>query len=253
MRTALQQGNKPQALEKVNDALDVRKPDEYPKKLKGNNALLLLERAMVKQGLNDIKSSTEDFKVADKHLELLDLRNDTMGNIGKFIFSDDATVYKAPAYEKLLVNTFNLLNYLALGDIEGARVEARRLRVMQDYLSEEESEQHALLGLGSYLAGFTCPTSHESCSAFAQWQGAARARRSPDYFEPPDCHISAIQTKISETRICVNAAVSQPGPSEHVHPVRCGRSRCCRDSVLQRLERRCVLAHSASLGRCRAD
>ncbi len=171
MRTALQHGNKPLALEKINDALDVKEPDEYPKKLKGDNALLLLERAMIKQGLGDIESSAEDFKVADKHLELLDLKNDTMGNIGKFIFSDDATVYKAPAYEKLLVNTFNLLNYLALGDIEGARVEARRLRVMQEYLAGEDSEQHALLGLGSYLAGFAFEMSgqrEQSLSFYAE-------------------------------------------------------------------------------------
>lgn len=171
MRTALQAGNKNLALEHVDEALDVDEPDAYPKKLKGDKALLLLERAMVKQGLDQAPSSAEDFRVADKHLELLDLKNDTMGNIGKFIFSDDATVYKAPAYEKLLLNTFNLLNYLVQGDIEGARVEARRLRVMQDYLAGEKSAQSALLGLGSYLAGFAFEMSgqrEQSLSFYAE-------------------------------------------------------------------------------------
>jgi uncharacterized protein len=184
MRTALQAGDKPRALEKVDKALDVKGPDELPDKVKGDKALLLLERAMIKQGLNQPKSSAGDFRVADKHLELLDLKNDTMGNIGKFIFSDDATVYKAPAYEKLLLNTFNMLNYLSLGDVEGAKVEARRLRVMQKYLSDEESEQASLLGLGSYLAGFAFEMSGQREQAMSFYADAVADGGYPSLVEP---------------------------------------------------------------------
>ncbi len=154
MRSSLLDGDKQRALSLSSKTLDVSAPDAFPEEVDGNVSLLLLERAMVKQGLGEYSSSAEDFKTADKHLELLDLQNDTMGSIGKYIFSDDATKYRAPAYEKLLVNTFNMVNYMALGDFEGARVEARRLRVMQKYLKGEESDQAALLDLGSYLAGF---------------------------------------------------------------------------------------------------
>ncbi len=172
MRTSLLAGNKERALKKVNGALDVRNPDELPDKIKGYDSLLLLERATIKQGLEQHKSSAVDFRASDKHLELLDLKNDTMGNIGKFLFSDDSTVYKAPAYEKLLLNTLNLLNYLAQYDLEGARVEARRMRVMQDYLADEESEQDAVLGLGSYLAGFTFEMSGKAEQALQHYDEA---------------------------------------------------------------------------------
>ncbi len=70
-----------------------------------------------------------------------------------YLFSDSTGPYKAPAYEKLMVNTVNLVNYLALADTTGAKVEARRLAVMQKYVREHEEEQ-GLLGIGSYLAGF---------------------------------------------------------------------------------------------------
>ncbi|MCP4675896.1 MAG: hypothetical protein GY854_10400 [Deltaproteobacteria bacterium] len=184
MRSALLAGNKERALKKVNKALDVGEPDELPDKVKGYDSLLLLERATIKQGLEQHKSSAVDFRASDKHLELLDLKNDTMGNIGKFLFSDDSTVYKAPAYEKLLLNTLNLLNYLAQYDLEGARVEARRMRVMQEYLADEESEQDAVLGLGSYLAGFTFEMSGKAEQALQHYDEALSRESYPSLSGP---------------------------------------------------------------------
>jgi hypothetical protein len=54
-----------------------------------------------------------------------------------------------------MINTMNMVNYLARGDLQGARIEARRLAIMQKYLGEAEGKGRSLLGLGSYLAGFT--------------------------------------------------------------------------------------------------
>lgn len=184
LRSSLIAGDKERALEMANRALEVNKDDAYPEKIKGDKALLLLERASVKQGLGRFESSSADFRMSEKHLELLDLKNDTMGNIGKFLFSDDATIYKAPAYEKLLLNTFNMLNYLAEGDLEGARVEARRLRVIQDYLAGEKSEQATLLGMGNYLAGFTFEMSGQAEQALAYYSAALENEAYPSATEP---------------------------------------------------------------------
>ncbi|MEJ7730856.1 MAG: hypothetical protein WKG00_16765 [Polyangiaceae bacterium] len=57
--------------------------------------------------------------------------------------------YKAPAYEKLLLNAVNLKNYLAMGDLGGAKVEARRLAVMQRYVEPQGRQRpprHRLSG-----------------------------------------------------------------------------------------------------------
>lgn len=184
VRSSLLAGDKARALDKVNDALDVDGDDELPEDIAGDTALLVLERGSIKQGLERWKSSSGDFHAADKHLELLDLKNDTAGNIGKYIFSDDSTVYKAPAYEKLLLNTLNMLNYLAGGDLEGARVEARRLTVMRDYLADEGSEQAALLGLGSYLAGFAFEMSGRPEEALRHYDEALADGARPSLDEP---------------------------------------------------------------------
>ncbi len=178
IRSALLAGDKERALEETSDALDVGDPSELPEELDGHAPLLVLERATIKQGLARFEASAGDFRVADKHLELLDLKNDTAGNIGKYLFSDDVTTYKAPSYEKLLLNTLNMVNYLALGDLEGARVEARRLTVMQDYLSDaKQGGQSAMLSLGSYLAGFAFEMSGDEERALGYY-GEALARGS---------------------------------------------------------------------------
>lgn len=183
IRSALVAGNKPRALERANDVLEVDEPNELPKDVSGDNALLVLERATVKQGMGRHSSSARDFRVADKHLELLDVKNDTAGNIGKWLFSDDVTVYKAPPHEKLLLNTLGMLNYLALGDLEGARVEARRLEIMKSYLADNVSEQEARLGLGSYLSGFTYEMSGRYEEALRSYEEALEAGEYPSLAE----------------------------------------------------------------------
>jgi len=154
IRSSLLAGDAQQALGHSCAALEVDEPDQYPTDVGGDTALLVLERATIKQMLGRNESSELDFRVADKNLELLDLKNDTAGNIGKWLFSDDVTVYKAPPHEKLLLNAMNMLNYLSTGDLESARVEARRFTVVQKYLEDAYSPAEARLGLGEYLAGF---------------------------------------------------------------------------------------------------
>jgi hypothetical protein len=47
-----------------------------------------------------------------------------------------------------------MLNYLEAGDLNGARIEARRLAVMQTFIADHEGKGASLTGPGSYLAGF---------------------------------------------------------------------------------------------------
>ena len=153
-RTALDAGDPKGALKALNEELKVDSAKALPEKTGGDNALLLLDRAMVLQELEDYKLSSRDLEVSDKQIEVLDLSANAAADIGRYLFSDDVGPYKAPAYEKLMINTMNMINYLARSDLNGARVEARRLAVMQKFTREKEDPAQALLGPGSYLAGF---------------------------------------------------------------------------------------------------
>jgi hypothetical protein len=154
IRTALDAAQPRQALAILNDKLEVDSEKEIPDDPGGDNALYLLDRSMVLQALGQYAFASRDLELSDKQIEVLDLSRGAGHELGKYLFSDDAGPYKAPAYEKLLINTMGMVNYLARGDLNGARIEARRLTVMQKYLSESEGPGSGMIGPGSYLAGF---------------------------------------------------------------------------------------------------
>jgi hypothetical protein len=114
----------------------------------------------------------------------LDLSRNAAHDIGKYLFSDDVGPYKAPAYEKLLINGENMVNYLARGDLNGARIEARRLSVMQKYLSQSDETARGLLGPSAYLAGFTFEKSGQIEEALRYYEEALPGGRFASLAEP---------------------------------------------------------------------
>jgi hypothetical protein len=156
MRTALDEGDPTGAIASLDAAMKVGSPDDLPKNMQSDDALLVLDRASIQQSVTEFKRSENDFQAADKAIDMLDLAHNAGDSIGKYIYSDSSGRYVAPPYEKLLINTLNMLNYLELHDLDGARVEARRLSVMQRYLTDQLHEgDNAVLGLGGFLAGLT--------------------------------------------------------------------------------------------------
>jgi hypothetical protein len=162
-RTALDAGQPKEALKRLNEALGVEKAADLPKDGGGENVLFLLDRAMVLQEIGsrsetlkptEYTTSSRDLETADKQIEVLDLSQGAAADIGKYLFSDDTGPYKAPTYEKLMINTMNMVNYLVRGDLNGAKIEARRLAVMQRFIADHEGRGASLTGPGSYLAGF---------------------------------------------------------------------------------------------------
>lgn len=158
-RSALDANDLKRALSSANGALGVRNANDIPEPMKKNDALLLLDRAMVLQALHEYRSSSVSFEVADKTIELLDFSRSTADEIMRYMFTDSAGPYKARPYEKLMLNSLNMLNYLAQQNLQGAKVEARRFSVMREFLvgdKKEESKEIADAGaFGSYLAGYT--------------------------------------------------------------------------------------------------
>lgn len=161
IRTALDAAQPRQALAILNEKLEVDSEKQVPDDAGGDNALYLLDRSMVLQALGQYAFASRDLQLCDKQIEVLDLSRGAGHELGKYLFSDDSGPYKAPAYEKLLINTMGMLNFLARGDLNGARIEARRLTVMQKYLSQSEGPGGGMTGPGSYLAGFAFEKSGE--------------------------------------------------------------------------------------------
>lgn len=159
-------GNYDAAVGEFSDLLGVDEPSAHPEVIEGDDALVLLERGMLHQARGDYESAKSDLGVADKELELLDFSNSTAGDVASYFYSDDAGAYKVSPVERLTLNALNLLNYLAVGDLAGARVEAKRFQVMRKFLEDTDPE-HAHGAIGSYLAGFV----HER---LGEWNVALR-------------------------------------------------------------------------------
>jgi tetratricopeptide (TPR) repeat protein len=179
---ALDRAAPEEAIAALNEQLEVKRAEDLPK-LEGDNALLLLDRGTILQSIDKYELSARDLGAADKSIDLLDMSRGTLDDIGKYMFSDDTGPYKAPAYEKLLVNTVNMMNYLARGDVGGAKVEARRLAIMQKFL-RDRGEDGVLLGLGSYLAGFAFEKSGEAAEALAYYDEALKHAQYPSLRDP---------------------------------------------------------------------
>lgn len=153
-RTALDEGRPREALKLLNEQLEVDSEKQAPAKISGDKVLFVLDRAAVEQQLDMYPYSSRDLELADKQIELLDFSRGTLDDIGKYMFSDNSGPYPAPPYEKLLINTVNMMNYLARRDLNGARVEARRFAVMQQFIAQHKGLGKSLSGPGSYLSGF---------------------------------------------------------------------------------------------------
>ena len=71
IRSALDAGRPKEALGLINESLDVDSAQKLPEKVTGDNALLLLDRAMVLQALGDCKTSICLSEISRSRLESL--------------------------------------------------------------------------------------------------------------------------------------------------------------------------------------
>jgi hypothetical protein len=155
MRAALDEGRPREALSVLNQAMGVKSDVELPSNLDSDRSLYVLDRGSVQQSVAQFAASRRDLEAADKAVDYLDIAHDAGDTIGEYVFSGSSGRYRAPPHEKLLVNTLDMLNYLEARDLDGARVEARRLAVMQTYIKDDLHEgDSSVLGLGAFLAGF---------------------------------------------------------------------------------------------------
>ncbi len=184
-RSALDAHKPDKALALYNEELGVSSGSELPADDDDDAALFLMDRAMIQQQLRRYPDSSRDLETADKRVEMLDFSRSTADEIGRYLFSDDTGPYKARPFEKLLINTMNMVNYLAQGNLNGAKIEARRFAIMQKYLKEHDDEEGAeLLGPGSYLAGFIFEQAGEPDEALRFYDEALAATPYASLAEP---------------------------------------------------------------------
>lgn len=141
------------AAQLFNQQLKTQGSHELPASFEDDNVLLLLERATVLQAMGKYKLASRDMIAADDQLEWLDIGNADSVEIAKYMYSGSSEEYRAPAYERLLLNTLNMINFLALRDLGGAKVEARRFAILEQFFVDQQEALvlGGILALGNYL------------------------------------------------------------------------------------------------------
>ena len=108
-------GNAHAALATLSDA-------EVPRR---DRLLLLLDRGLAAQALGRYRESIAALIEADELVERLDYVS--VGRQGaSLLVNERVSSYRGESAERLWIHTFQMINFLALGEPEGAAVEARR-------------------------------------------------------------------------------------------------------------------------------
>jgi uncharacterized protein len=173
-----------QAVMLLNEQLQAQGSHELPAEYDDDVPLLLMERGTLLQAMGEYELAARDMMAADDQLEFLDLTNAESMEIAKYMYSESAEKYRAPAYERLLLNSMNMLNFLALGDVQSAKVEARRFQLLEQFFldADEPAILGGILGLGNYLAGATFESAREYETAARYYSHAwYYGMRNPDF------------------------------------------------------------------------
>ena len=143
----------------LNTQLEVEGIQQMPAVLDDHGTLLLLERATLLQAQRNYEMSARDMMAVDGRLEWFDIEGEGIEQLAAYFYSEDVKAYRAPAYERMLLNTLNMLNFVGMSDLEGARVEARRFRQLEQFYLESGGAEH---GAGGRPFGGREPTRNPS-------------------------------------------------------------------------------------------
>lgn len=107
----------------VEAAKELKEPAMQPGR---DQVAYLLDYALMQQYAGDFSESSRAFQMADRLTEVKDYIS-LSDEAASLVFSESMVAYKGDDYEKMLINAFNAVNYAAMGELESALVEIRRL------------------------------------------------------------------------------------------------------------------------------
>ena len=128
-------------LDKANKKLD--------KKVGSKDGLLYrMERGRIRQLSDDYAGSKEDFIEAitafdGQDLEATVTSRKAASSALSLLSNDNAMPYRGYGYERTFLHNFQVFNYLAEGDVEGATVELRKAQLEQRVMEEAHEKEIA--------------------------------------------------------------------------------------------------------------
>lgn len=137
-----------------------------------DEVLYLLNRAMLLRIAGDYRASTESFELAQRRMEALSALS-LREQGASFIVNDGSRSYVGEPFEQVMVPVYKALNYLQLGDRDGARVEALRI----DFTLRALEGRHLGEAFARYLTGIIYEDLGEWSDAMIAYRKAYEAYR----------------------------------------------------------------------------
>lgn len=130
--------------------------DLEPLAVKENDDQLvyLLDYGVALQIAGNLKESNKVFLQADRLSELVDYQS-VSRIAGSLALNEEMVQYKGDTFEKIFINAFLAMNFLELGQLDDALVEARRINEKYLKYRADEKKTFELNSFSKYLSALT--------------------------------------------------------------------------------------------------
>lgn len=161
-RNFLQQGNFDLALSKLRPLAENESNDQL---------IYLLDYSTALRMAGKYSESNKNFLEADKFAELQDYHS-VSKVAGSMLFNEEMVQYKGDTFEKIFINAYVALNYLELGDLERAAVQARRINEKFTLYRTEEKQKFELNPFSKYLTAVIWEAEQNWDNAYISYSAA---------------------------------------------------------------------------------
>lgn len=133
----------------------------------------------------DNKKSIKHFEKAEQIYDELYTKSVT-NEAAALVTNDNIRPYRARPFEIILMYQYQILNYLAMKDVEGALVEVKRAQIALEALYQKDQEKVNDNGFLRYLCAIVYEMAGESDDAAISYIQAAKAYREGNIQMPPE-------------------------------------------------------------------
>lgn len=137
----------------------------------GDQLIYLLDYATTLQMSGQYKESNNYFFKAEKLAEQLDYHSISRIT-GSLLMNEEMKQYKGDTFEKIFINAYLALNYLEMGNLDDALVEARRINDKYKLYRSEEKKAFELNSFAKYLSAMIWEADKKYDDAFIAYKEA---------------------------------------------------------------------------------
>lgn len=161
--------------------------------------LYAMDRGMVLQLAGQYQQSSAALARAEEEVERLYTRT-IRSETAAFLTNDNLLPYEGDAYEHVMINVVNALNYAVQGELQDALVEVRRLDHRLNVLSDtvKDANKYRNDGFARYVSGIVYEAAGDLNNAFIAYRNAYEAYGSMRGWAranaPPSLHRDLLRT-----------------------------------------------------------